>query len=324
MEVRASYALVGAFVLALLASLAAFVVWLARVEIDRSFDVYEVAFTGSVAGLQTGAAVRYRGVPVGRVSSIRINPDNIGEVLVALELQPDTPVRTDTIATVEAQGITGIATIQLTGGTHGSPMHARAPNGPPPRLTAGRSALEQVFDTTPVVLHRIAAVLDRVGVLLDEENLNSINAIIDDLEDIADAAAGSAPEVRALMQSLATAGDKVSATATVFSAIAGDVQATLGGAGDKLDTLGTQGEAALGEISAAARTFRTFGNRLDTLVRRNEAPIGDFSQSTLYELRQLVAEMRQLIASTSRITKEFERDPAGYLLGAQQKGFQPQ
>jgi phospholipid/cholesterol/gamma-HCH transport system substrate-binding protein len=324
MEVRASYALVGAFVLTLVATLAGLVIWLARVEIDRSFDIYEVAFTGSVTGLQTGSAVRYQGVPVGRVSSIRINPDNIGEVLVTLELQPDTPVRTDTVATVEPQGLTGIATIQLSGGTHGSPMPDRHAGGPPPRITAGRSTLEQVFDTTPVVLNRIAAVLDRVGVLLDDENLTSINAIIDDLEDIADAVAESEPQVRALMRSLTDTSDKVGATAATVATIADDLRATLGKAGERVDALGTQGEAALAEIDTAARSFRSLGNRLDTLVRRSEAPIGDFSQSTLYEFRQLVAEMRQLVASTSRITKEFERDPAGYLLGAQQKGFQPQ
>lgn len=324
MEVRASYAVVGGFVLALLATLAAFVVWLARVEIDRSFDLYEVAFTGSVAGLQEGSAVRYRGVPVGRVSSIRINPNDIGEVLVRLELQPDTPIRTDTIAVVEAQGITGIASIQLTGGTHGSPMLPPSEEGVPPRITAGRSALEQVFDTTPVVLNRIAAVLDRVGILLDEENLTNINSIIDDVEQIADAVADSEPEVRALIKSLTAAGDGVGSAAVDLATLAGDVRATLGRATAALDALSTQGEAALGDVGAAARSFRGLGSRLDTIVRRNEAPLSDFSQSTLYELRQLVAEMRQLVASTSRIAKEFERDPAGYLLGAQQKGFQPQ
>ncbi len=320
MEVRASYAVVGAFVLALMTALAGFVVWLARVEIDRSVDEYEVAFTGSVNGLQEGSAVRYRGVPVGRVASIRINPDDIAEILVRLELQAGTPVRTDTVATVEMQGITGIASIQLSGGTQAAPMLEPDGEGGPPRITAGRSALEQVFDTTPVVLNRIATVLERMGVLLNEENLTSINAIIDDLEDIMDAINETRPQVETMIGNLGTTAARVGETAALVSELLVEARGVVG----QLDGLRERGEGALGEVAAAARTFRALGTRLEAMVRRNEQPIGDFSESTLYELRQLVAEMRQLVASTSRITREFERDPAGYLLGAQQKGFQPQ
>lgn len=320
MEVRASYAVVGAFVLALMMALAGFVVWLARVEIDRSVDEYEVAFTGSVSGLQEGSAVRYRGVPVGRVAAIRINPDDIAEILVRLELQPGTPVRADTVATVEMQGITGIASIQLSGGTQGAPMLEPDGAGGPPRITAGRSALEQVFDTTPVVLNRIAAVLERMGVLLNEENLTSINAIIDDLEDIMDAVNETRPQVEAMIGNLGTTAARVGDTALLVNELLVEARGVVG----QLDGLREQGEGALGEVAAAARSFRALGTRLEAMVRRSEQPIGDFSESTLYELRQLVAEMRQLVASTSRITREFERDPAGYLLGAQQKGFQPQ
>jgi phospholipid/cholesterol/gamma-HCH transport system substrate-binding protein len=320
MEVRASYAVVGAFVLALVTALAGFVVWLARVEIDRSVDVYEVAFTGSVSGLQEGSAVRYRGVPVGRVASIRINPDNIEEILVRLELQAGTPVRADTVATVEMQGITGIASIQLSGGTQAAPMLEPHGAGGPPRITAGRSALEQVFDTTPIVLSRIAAVLERMGILLNEENLNSINAIIDDLEDIMDAINETRPLVETMIGNLGTTAARVGDTAALVSELLVEARGVVG----QLDGLRAQGEGALGEVAAAARSFRALGTRLEAIVRRTEQPIGDFSESTLYELRQLVAEMRQLVAATSRITREFERDPAGYLLGAQQKGFQPQ
>jgi phospholipid/cholesterol/gamma-HCH transport system substrate-binding protein len=320
MEVRASYAVVGAFVLALVTALAGFVVWLARVEIDRSVDVYEVAFTGSVSGLQEGSAVRYRGVPVGRVASIRINPDNIEEILVRLELQAGTPVRADTVATVEMQGITGIASIQLSGGTQAAPMLEPHGAGGPPRITAGRSALEQVFDTTPIVLSRIAAVLERMGILLNEENLNSINAIIDDLEDIMDAINETRPLVETMIGNLGTTAARVGDTAALVSELLVEARGVVG----QLDGLRAQGEDALGEVAAAARSFRALGTRLEAIVRRTEQPIGDFSESTLYELRQLVAEMRQLVAATSRITREFERDPAGYLLGAQQKGFQPQ
>jgi phospholipid/cholesterol/gamma-HCH transport system substrate-binding protein len=120
MEVRASYLIVGAVVLTLLAGLAAFSVWLVRADINRDVARYEIAFAGSVSGLQEGGQVLYRGIPVGSVAEIRIDPDNVETILVGVEIERDTPIKEDTIATLEFQGLTGIAYVQLRGGTQAS------------------------------------------------------------------------------------------------------------------------------------------------------------------------------------------------------------
>lgn len=323
METRASYALVGGFVLVLLAALAGFALWLAKLDIDRSFAEYDVAFTGSVNGLQEGSAVRYRGVPVGRVAAIRIDPENLAQILVRLELRPDTPVRDDTVATVEAQGITGIASIQLSGGTQGAlPLTSSDPDRPP-RLRAGTSALEQVFQSTPVVLGRIAAVLERMDNLLSDENLDNINGIIDDVEVLADRLAEATPQLAIFVTEATTASERMRLAAEKVSGLTDELRATVAGMDSHIAGLGQRGATVLDEVSTTARSFRGLANRLDALVRQTQEPVADFSQSTLYEFRQLVAEMRQLAASYSRIGKELERDPAGYLLGGSQRGFQP-
>jgi phospholipid/cholesterol/gamma-HCH transport system substrate-binding protein len=323
LETRASYALVGGFVLVLLAALAGFALWLAKLDIDRSFAEYDVAFTGSVNGLQEGSAVRYRGVPVGRVAAIRIDPENLAQILVRLELRPDTPVRDDTVATVEAQGITGIASIQLSGGTQGAlPLTSSDPDRPP-RLRAGTSALEQVFQSTPVVLGRIAAVLERMDNLLSDENLDNINGIIDDVEVLADRLAEATPQLAIFVTEATTASERMRLAAEKVSGLTDELRATVAGMDSHIADLGQRGATVLDEVSTTARSFRGLANRLDALVRQTQEPVADFSQSTLYEFRQLVAEMRQLAASYSRIGKELERDPAGYLLGGSQRGFQP-
>ncbi|MFO1069132.1 MAG: MlaD family protein [Geminicoccaceae bacterium] len=323
MEVRASYVVVGSFVLGILIALAVFLVWLARVQIDRTYAVYEVAFTGSVNGVQQGSAVRYRGVPVGRVSNIRIDPDNLEQILVTLELQPDTPIRTDTLASVEAQGITGIAQIQLSGGMQGSPMLQSEDKDTPPRIRATQSRLEQVFESTPVVLNRIAQVLERMDTLLSDENLHNINAIIDDAEVVADKMAEAMPKVSAILDAGTAAGEDIQVAARDLAALTATLKSTTMSLDGRVATLGDKGAATLDNVAAAARSFQALATRLDNLTRSNSQPITDFSESTLYELRQLVAELRQFVASASRITKELERDPAGYLLGGPQKGFEP-
>ena len=75
MEIRASYVLVGVVVLAILVGIAAFSVWLVKADGDRQVALYEIAFAGSVSGLQKDGQVRYRGIPVGRVANIRIDPE---------------------------------------------------------------------------------------------------------------------------------------------------------------------------------------------------------------------------------------------------------
>ena len=112
LEIRASYVIVGAVVLVLLAGLAASACGSSRPG-STATARYEIAFAGSVSGLPEGGQVLYRGIPVGRVGDIRIDPDNVETVLVAVEVDRETPIKADTVATLEFQGLTGIAYVQL-------------------------------------------------------------------------------------------------------------------------------------------------------------------------------------------------------------------
>ena len=93
METRASHVLIGGFVLLVIVGLFAFVIWLARVQIDREFARYDIYFEGSVAGLGIGGDVSYRGIKVGTVISITVNPDDPSRVRVIVEIGSDTLIR---------------------------------------------------------------------------------------------------------------------------------------------------------------------------------------------------------------------------------------
>jgi phospholipid/cholesterol/gamma-HCH transport system substrate-binding protein len=323
METRARYLLVGSFVLMLLLALAGFGAWLAGSTVNERFDLYQVAFTGSVNGLQTGSAVRYRGVPIGRVTDIRIDPDNIANILVTLELRAGTPIKEDMIAVVEMQGITGIASVQLRGGLQQSANLVAKDADHLPRIRAGQSALEQVFDSTPQILARAALLLDRLNGLLDERNTAKLERILDDTVSIMDGFAAGQPQLAATVERLSSAAVKVSATADRYTALADDLQGLAKTAGAEVGGLGEQGRASLAAVTKAGESFQGLARRLDALVAANGQSVADFSQSGLYEFTQMTSEARQLIAVLSRISKEFERDPTGYILGGSQKGFTP-
>lgn len=108
METRANYVLIGAFALAgFLAMLAAFL-WFANIRLDRQFAYYDIDFP-SVSGLSDASDVRFSGLPVGQVVDVRLSPERDGTVRVRIEIGADTPVRSDSVATIEAQGVTGVS-----------------------------------------------------------------------------------------------------------------------------------------------------------------------------------------------------------------------
>ena len=116
METRASYLVVGGFVLVSLIALVVMVIWLAGTTFDEEFAYYDILFEGSVTGLKSGNPVRYRGIPVGVVSDMGIDKENVERVRVTIEVPNDTPIKEDAITSLEFQGITGVAYVQFEGG----------------------------------------------------------------------------------------------------------------------------------------------------------------------------------------------------------------
>ncbi len=106
METKARFVLVGAFTLAAMAALLAFLLWLAQVQINRSYAQYDIVFD-TVSGLGQDSVVRYNGVDVGKVLDIALDAQNPALVRVRIEINAATPVRKDTVATLSSQGVTG-------------------------------------------------------------------------------------------------------------------------------------------------------------------------------------------------------------------------
>jgi phospholipid/cholesterol/gamma-HCH transport system substrate-binding protein len=129
LEHRAPYVLIGAFVLAVIAATFSFVYWMGNVGGIGQRAAYEIRFENSVSGLSRGSAVQFNGVKVGEVTDLRFDAAQGSKVVATVEVATGTPVRSDTRAGLEFQGVTGIAAVTLEGGT-GQPL-PRGPNGPP-------------------------------------------------------------------------------------------------------------------------------------------------------------------------------------------------
>jgi phospholipid/cholesterol/gamma-HCH transport system substrate-binding protein len=322
MEIRASYLLVGAVVLALIAGLAAFSIWLVKADIDRQADAYRIAFAGSVTGLQQGSQVRYRGVPVGRVTGIRIDPANVENVLVTVELEHGTPIRQDTTARLEMQGITGIAFVQLRGGTQASPPLEATGDDMPPLIASSPSTLERLFESTPDLLVRTLTLVEQANLLLNEENLQALTKSLQNIETVTTGLARHSGDFDGVLTEARSAARNVGGVAGELGELARDLRQLTAKIDQQTDGVGDQLSATLVETRQAASTLQHAAGQVDELVGELRQPLGDFAATGLYDFTQLVGETRQLIAALTRITKEFERDPAGFIIGGSRSGFE--
>ena len=321
MEIRASHILVGAVMLGLIAGLAGFSVWLVRADGDRDLARYEIAFAGAVTGLQQGGQVLYRGIPVGRVARIRIDPGDVESVLVEVEIDRSTPVMSDTVATLEMQGVTGIASVLLSGGTQrGELLDPDAQ--PAARIAARPSALERVFAGTPELLGRALAVAERLARLLEDDNLAAVAGTLRHLETFTATLATRSAEIDGLLVGAGDAALQVETVATEMRRLIVDLRGLTATFDQGVAAMSGGVSSTLGELRGTAATLGAAAGRLDGLIGDLHQPLDDFAGTGLYELTQLVAETRQLIAGLSRITKEFERDPAGFLIGRTSGGFE--
>ncbi len=194
METRSNHVLVGGVVLALLAGLLLFIVWLAGLSNTQKqcFDVY---FQQGVGGLNKGSSVTFAGVPVGQITKISLLPDRPEFVWVRLEVNDDTPVLQGTSAQIKGVGFTGVSEIQLDGAVSGAKKLSQlGPQGCPviPATSGGLGAL---LNSAPELIDRIQRLTERLTELLSDKNQNSIADILENVDKTTRVLAERAPDL---------------------------------------------------------------------------------------------------------------------------------
>jgi phospholipid/cholesterol/gamma-HCH transport system substrate-binding protein len=316
METRANYVAVGAFVLVVLIGIVTVVLWLARVEFRREFTYYDIYFTGSVAGLAQGAEVRYSGIRVGRVTEIRIDPQNLQQVRVTVELDQTALIKADAVASLEFQGLTGTSYIEISGGSQKAPPLEVRPGQRYPVIASKPSGLERVFASAPEVLARLLEVADRLNAFLDERNRAAIAETLDNMRRLTAVAAARAGDLDTMIADTAEAMRELRATLTTADQTLAELRQLVGERGEV--------RGALQAIDGASRKLDKLETDLDALVQENRPPLRDFTQRGLNELSQLIVDARSLVGELTRLSEEIERDPARFLFGGERReGYQP-
>lgn len=287
METRANYILIGAFTIAGFIGVLAFFLWFARVELDRQFAYYDIRFS-SVSGLGNASDVRFSGLPVGQVVDVRLSPDQDGSILVRVEVVAETPVRTDSIATIEAQGVTGVSFVSIGAGSPDAPLLTSTEAVPIPEIEAGRSTLQTLSEDAPQLLSETLQVVQEIGQLLGDENRVRLENILLNVES---ASANFAQTLNDF--------SSVAATVTSFTEEISRFNATLEMATDELTGVLETADttiASIGALSEEAMTMVLKGSgALDSVqntIVETERYISENLTGTTEALRQLVADLR--------------------------------
>jgi phospholipid/cholesterol/gamma-HCH transport system substrate-binding protein len=229
METRANYILIGAIMVAILVGAFGFVYWLAVTAESRQNVELKIVYPGPVTGLPVGGQVLFNGIKVGDVKSLDFAPGDPTKVVATVGIKPSTPLREDTKATLNFTGLTGVAYVDLSGGTSNSPLLLENDEGKVPVIYAERSFFDDIVDGARDVLKRADSTMKTVEDTL-KENQPAIKKIVGNVETFSDALAANSDGVKDFMASIGKASE-------AFSSLAG-----------RMETLVEQGERILAAV----------------------------------------------------------------------------
>ena len=296
MERRANYALVGIVTLSLTVGLVAFIVWLAGFQFNKHYDTYDVVFIGPVRGISEGGEAHFNGIKVGEVTKLGLDPADPNRVIARVRLVGGVPVRIDSYAVLEPQGITGVSYIQITGGTQSKPLlKAVTPSGTVPVIHTQQSALADLLEGGGTVLQRAVDALNRVNRLLSDKNIAAISGTFEDLKAVTG-------EARARKQIFADA-DKalldLDKTANSFTELSQN--------GNKL--VNGDGKRALSNIADAAEQLKGTAQKANQMLGKLEGPTTDFATNSLPELSRTIVTLQQTSASLGTLVQQVQQSP---------------
>lgn len=319
METRSNHILVGAVVLALLAALVVFIIWLSQIAggAQQSYDIF---FRQSVEGLAKGTAVTYNGVPVGQIERIDLEERNPEFVRVRIGVSETTPVLQGTTATIRGIGFTGMSQIQLNPpeieSGQARPEAIACPQDDPasqcpygvPVIQVRAGALANILNTAPELLERVSTLTERLTELLGDRNQESIAGILANTDAISRSLAERSPEIAAALAEARIAIQR--------AGLAAERAGQLAASTDRL--INQDGRPLVTDLRHTIRAAESSMASLDALLSEARPGVQAFSTQTLPEVGQLIRDLRQTSESLREITQRIERQGIGGIIGGEQ------
>lgn len=311
METRANYALIGAFVLLATAAVLSFVLWLGSSQFNRDYQIYDIVFPGPVV-LEEGASVRYIGITVGEVESVRINRNDPSQVRARIRVDRSTPVKSDSTAIIDFAGITGVTFVQITAGSEEAGPLLPAPYQDIPVIPAGPTPLAALFDGGAEIVGKASVTIDQLSKVLTDDNIQAFSGTLGSIETIAGAMADQDTEILSqtlsTLEALESAGTSLTTASDSVSQTSDDLRTEIATLNAELKTLIAELNAATGE---AQRTIQESREAIEAAGDLLAGPGSD----ALTDTGLAAQELRILMQRLDRVVRDMETNPQGLVLG---------
>lgn len=308
MENKSHALAAGIFVIVVSAMLAGLAIWLTRD--NASYEQYEMTSRESVSGLQPQAAVRYKGVAVGKVVRIGFDPQISGNVLIRIAVNEQAPISPTTFASLGYQGVTGLAHILLDDARVPLPVLPPGPSGLP-RLPLKPSPFGQLAEQAPAILSRVEEATKRLNQLLGDDNQQHVR---DALGNIALAAG----QIATLAKTLdTTVKQRIDPALAAVPALAQDARGTL----QALQQAGSQTATAATEVANTVKRINAPGGALEQITQSTQSlahAADTLATTTLPRVNRTTEEASRAARQLGRLAGAASDNPQIFIYGTGQ------
>jgi len=311
MERDAHYAAVGIATVALLAALAVFTIWLARLQFNNDFDIYDIVFDGPVRGISEGGEVHFNGIRVGEVTDLNLDPKKGDQVIARIRVDATTPVRVTSRAQLAPQGITGLNYIQITAGNPQSAiLKAQYPDNVVPVIQSQPSPIAELLSGSGTVLAQTVDALNRINRVLSDDNIRSFSTSVKNVE-----ALSSELEARkGMFAELEKALTKANAAISEYQALGVSTRQLIEG----------DGRQAIANINRAADQAADAAASANRTISGLERPVNDFATIGLPQLQQSIQSLEDATRALEGLVEEVRSSPRDFIGRAPTKEMEVQ
>ena len=313
MEIKANHLLIGSLVLLGFVGILGFVIWVIKLDVNREFSQYQILFDESVAGLSNAADVRFNGINVGKVTSITIDPEHPRSARVEIRVDSKTPITEDSIASLEFQGLTGVAYVQIEGGTRKSKPLAAKPGELLPTIPSKPSPIQRLFSDVPGLITQASATLSQMQLLLGEQNRGLVTSILKNSNDLTGSLAKQDQHIQSILVNLDATVKNMNVAVAKYDKLANTTN----------HLMDTDVKGLLTDLRDTTKSVHKLSDELDRMAAASNGPVTAFTTNTLPEISQLVVNVRDLSASLSRISERLERSPSEFLFEGKPPEYNP-
>ena len=299
MERDAHYAAVGIATVALLMALAVFTIWLARLQFNKDYDVYDIVFYGPVRGLSEGGEVHFNGIRVGEVTDLNLDPRKGDQVIARIRLNGTTPVRVNSRAQLEPQGITGLNYIQITAGEGSALLKAQYPENVIPVIQSQPSPIAELLSGSGTVLAQTVDALNRINRVMSDDNIRSFSTSVQNIESLTTELDARKAMFAQLEQTLIRANSAVAE----YEALAVSTRRVVEG----------DGRAAVANINRAAEQASQAAASANRTISNMERPLGEFATTGLPQLQQSIQGLEDATRALEGLIEEVRSSPRDFI-----------